>query len=375
MKTKDTVKLKVLMLMHLPPPVHGAAMAGNYIQSSDYIQNEIDATIINLGTNTKLQESGKGSIKKISTFLSLLKDLVKAMNQNSFDLCYVSLTASGPGFYKDCVIISILKFYKVKILYHFHTKGVASASSSAINRGLYRYIFKNTQSILLSPYLFFDIEQYVNQDQIHYCPYGIPPISNHVLPVANASKSSKPCQLLYLSNMMEEKGVYILLEALNELKQMGLEFECHFVGGWSDITATDFKDYVKKLNLSEYVTAHGPKYGNDKHWHFNQADIFVFPTYYHYETFGIVNLEAMQYALPIVSTPEAAIPEIVIDGKTGFLVPQKNAALLAEKLEVLIQNTQLRIKMGMAGKERYQMRFTLEKFEHKIVEILKAASA
>ncbi|MDT8375045.1 MAG: glycosyltransferase family 4 protein, partial [Bacteroidales bacterium] len=84
----------------------------------------------------------------------------------------------------------------------------------------------------------------------------------------------------------------------------------------------------------------------------------------------LVLLEAMQHSLPVVSTPEGAIPDVVEDGVNGFLVPQKNATALADKLEVLIKDPDLRHKMGSAGRARYEAQFTLERFERRIVEIL-----
>ena len=64
------------------------------------------------------------------------------------------------------------------------------------------------------------------------------------------------------------------------------------------------------------------------------------------------------------------IPDVVEDGITGFLVPVKDAKSLAEKIEILIKDPELRMKMGKAGRKKYEEEFTLEKFENRIVEIL-----
>lgn len=58
---------------------------------------------------------------------------------------------------------------------------------------------------------------------------------------------------------------------------------------------------------------------------FSKTDIFAFPTYYHNETFGLVNLEAMQYSIPFASTLEGEIPDVIDDGNTGFFSSSKNA--------------------------------------------------
>jgi len=104
---------------------------------------------------------------------------------------------------------------------------------------------------------------------------------------------------------------------------------------------------------------------------FSKTDIFAFPTYYHNETFGWVNLEAMQYSIPVISTFEGGIPDVIDDGNTGFLVPQKNALALAGRLELLINNSTLRLKMGEAGRIEYEKEFTLDVFERNMEGILK----
>ena len=113
----------------------------------------------------------------------------------------------------------------------------------------------------------------------------------------------------------------------------------------------------------------GKKYGTYKAEVFSKADIFAFPTYN--ETFGLVLVEAMQFSLPVVSTFEGGIPDVVEDGETGFLVPQNDAVALAEKLELLIKDPVLRKEMGEMGREKYEAEFTLAAFEERFTTILK----
>ncbi len=356
-------KPKVLFILHLPPPMHGAAIAGQYIKQSILINEEFEADYINLATNKILSESGKGSFKKIFTFSRLLTQIITALSKKKYDLCYITLTSSGAGFYKDFIVVSVVKLFTKKIIYHFHNKGI-SDKENKIPASLYRYVFKNTKSILLSPYLYYDIQKYVSEKDIFYCPCGIPVNKLTDRSVERAAKKQQfynPTQLLFLSNMMREKGIFVLLDACEQLKKNELSFECHFVGGWSEISEEAFNNKIKDKNLSEVVFAHGPKYNEEKAIFFSKADIFVFPTFYHYEAFPLVNIEAMQNGLTVVSTPEGGIPEEVIDGKTGYLVSQEDAAALAEKLTLLIQKPELRIEMGLAGKQRFEEFFYVRK--------------
>lgn len=79
----------------------------------------------------------------------------------------------------------------------------------------------------------------------------------------------------------------------------------------------------------------------------------------------------MQHRLPCVSTTEGGIPGIIDEGKTGFLAPKYNAAILANKIEILLTDSTLRQRMGEAGRKKFEKEFTLEVFEKRMVEILK----
>lgn len=114
---------------------------------------------------------------------------------------------------------------------------------------------------------------------------------------------------------------------------------------------------------------HGKKYNEDKKVFFENADIFIFPTLN--EAFGLVLLEAMQHHLPCVSTTEGGIPGIIDEDKTGFLVPKHDAETLAEKIQTLLSDADLRQRMGEAGREKFEKEFTLEVFEKRMAEILK----
>lgn len=343
---------------------------GKYVKESGLVAENFEADYINLTASYNLNKIGRGTLSKLRVITSILYKVVKAVSKKHYNLCYMTLTASGPGFYKDFLIILTLKIFRRRIVYHFHNKGISTAAENKLNDFLYRFTFKKARCILLSPLLYYDIQKYVSEDNVFYCPNGIPEYLN-VSSVKKHPVQNNKCRFLFLSNMMVEKGVYVLLEACRLLKEKNHSFKCDFVGDWVDISEREFNSYVDKNNLSDVVHAHGVKYGEDKAQFFQNSDVFVFPTFFHNETFGLVNLEAMQFALPVISTPEGGIADVVIDGITGFLVPQRDAQALANKLELLMLSPALQLKMGTAGKERFEKLFTLENFEKNFTSVLK----
>ena len=370
-------KHKILFILHYPPPIHGSSVVGLQIKESEVINETFECRYLNLGTSKTIDEIGKNAFAKIKRYISILLQVIRNLIVRRPDLCYLAITAQGLGFYKDAVVVLLVKLFRVKPVYHFHNKGVIKRQDKFIDNLLYRFVFKNADVILLSPHLYPDIQKYIPANVVHYCPNGMQdqvksqkskrseyPASEGV----EVKRKNLIVEILFLSNMFETKGVFVLLDACKILKQKNLHFHCTFVGGRGDITEKRFQDKVITNDLINYVNYMGKKYGSDKESFFSNADIFSFPSYY--ETFGLVNLEAMQYELPVVSTFEGGIPDVVKDGVTGFLVPQKDSNALAEKLELLILNKELREEMGRKGRMRYEQNFTLQNFEDRLNTIL-----
>ena len=361
---------KILFILHLPPPVHGSSMVGQYIKNSVVINNTFNTKFINLSTSKTVDEIGKNLFTKIFRYAKILMSFVQNIVVYKPTTVYVAITASGLGFYKDLPIAILTKLFGKKLVLHYHNKGVSSKQNKTINHLLYKLLFKNTKVILLSKRLYDDVKKYVKKKDVYYCPNGIP-LVNYV----NLSKTKNDVpQILFLSNLIESKGVFILLEALKLLKNKGVQFYCNLVGGEGDITNQNLLDKINKLGLTDAIKYHGKKYDVNKFHLFNQADIFVFPTFYHNETFGLVNLEAMMFGLPVISTNEGGIPDIVKHNETGFIIEKENPMQLAEKIEILINNPKLAKKLGKEGQIQFNKKYTLEKFETKFTDILKQIS-
>ena len=359
-------KPKILLILHLPPPVHGAAMVGQYIKNSIEVNSHFDCTYINLSTSKTVDDIGKSSFSKYYTFLRLYVNVLINILHNRFDLCYITINSKGSGFYKEMVIVAIVKLFRIPVVYHYHNKGIAENQTKWYNHILYKFQFQNSRAIILSKLLYNDVKKYLPIRNTYICSNGIPQ-SNYLLQIK--PKNEVPI-LLFLSNMMESKGVYVLLEACHILHKRSVKFKVYFAGSWGDILQNDFFDKITMYNLENIVEYVGAKYGRDKNLLLANSNIFVFPTFYHNETFGLVNLEAMQHYLPIISTNEGAIPEIVEDGVNGFIVPQKDAQALANKIEYLIKNTEIAQQMGKSGYEKYMNNYTLEIFEKNFVRTI-----
>lgn len=369
------MKQKILFIMHMPPPVHGAAMVGQYIHDSKLINENFEGHYINLTTAKNLQDIGKVEFRKFVDFVKLLRRIRKSLKTINPELVYVTPNACGGAFYKDYIVVQMIKRMGCQVVVHYHNKGVSTRQNRFLDSLLYQRFFKGIKVILLSECLYGDVKKYVKREDVFVCGNGIPDVIENSAcseTVASYHIDGKVPHVLFLSNLLISKGVVVLLDSLKVLKEKGCRFVCDFVGGETvEMDAAMFQNEVAKRELEGMVVYHGRKYGNDKEAFLNAADMFVFPTFYHNECFPLVLLEAMQHHLPCVSTTEGGIPGIIDDGKTGFLVPKHDAETLAEKIQTLLSDADLRQRMGEAGREKFEKEFTLEVFEKRMAEILR----
>ena len=395
---------RILFIAPLPPPVHGSAMVSQYIKDSELIRGEFDRDFVNLSTSRRMDEIGKGGAKKLLRFAGSFFLLFYKLLTHRYDLCYLAITCHGMGFLKDAPFVWLCKMFGCKVLIHQHNKGMSNCIDRWPYRWLIPYIYKRTRVMLLSWYLYPDIAQAVKREQVMICPNGIAAeqqvnfddsqvnvasprlgvnqsqgddspatplrLTSSSAAINRSEAASLTVNLLFLSNLIPSKGVYVLLDACKVLMDRGLSFQCNFVGGESkEMDRRVFEEAVKERGLEGHVLYHGPKYGEEKEHYWSMADVFVQPTYE--DCFPLTILEAMQHGLPVVSTDEGAVPDMVADGENGFVCRRKDVEGLAMALERLLLDEALRHRMGAEGYRIYQEKFTLQCFEHRFTEILR----
>lgn len=169
--------------------------------------------------------------------------------------------------------------------------------------------------------------------------------------------------LLAVGQLKEKKGFAHLLCACRLLKDQGYDFQCHIVGEGPDRQA--LASQIQQLGLGETVTLCGALPHQAVIDQYRGADIFVLPcvTSQDGDRDGIPNviLEAMAMELPVVSTRHSGIPEVVLDGQNGLLVPPADDTALAQALAKLLEDGNGRNQLGQRGRQTVIESFSVEK--------------
>ncbi|PSL01255.1 glycosyltransferase [Cecembia rubra] len=145
-----------------------------------------------------------------------------------------------------------------------------------------------------------------------------------------------------------------LISAFSLLKQKNLKLL--LVGTGPDLEK--LKSQMSDLGLVDQCIPVG--YQANPHKYYALMDAFCIPSVH--EGFGLVAAEAMLHRLPVIATKVGGLQDIVIDGKTGFLVPPFSPDQIAEKLKILIEDPELRKSMGEKGYERAVVNYTADRY-------------
>ncbi|MBE0644923.1 MAG: glycosyltransferase family 4 protein [Bacteroidetes bacterium] len=226
---------------------------------------------------------------------------------------------------------------------------------------------KVSGAVVLGDRLRWIFQGLVPDDRIFVIPNG----ADIVVP-ERPNKSGR--QILYLSNLQPSKGIEDLVSACVNLSRDACEYELVISGAWWD---RDTKRKVEELIDTRRITARYVGVCEDhqrKLALLDQADIFVF-TPRSPEGHPWVLVEAMAAGLPIIATDKGAIAESVRDGENGFIVPSHRPDAIAEKLAILLEDKDLRNRLGKRSRQLYEQNFTEDKMIQRWINVIESVLA
>ncbi len=187
------------------------------------------------------------------------------------------------------------------------------------------------------------------------------------------SEAEKGVNILTVCRLVEVKGVEYALRAVSQIVNNCPTCEIRYLIVGEGPLRQELEELAGNLGIDQYAHFLGQRNQESLAQLYGDADIFLFPSIVATdgteEGQGIALLEAQATGLPIISTKTGGIPETAVDGETGFLVQQKDAAALADRLRFLIANPEVRWKMGQAGRKQVEVNYDIDKLNDRLVEI------
>ena len=178
-------------------------------------------------------------------------------------------------------------------------------------------------------------------------------------------------RIVSTGRLVEKKGIEYGIRAVAKLAKMNQNLEYLIVGDGP--LRENLQRLIQELDVSDTVKLLGWKQQQEVVDILDKAHILIAPsvTAKNGDREGIPNVlkEAMAMGLPVIGTRHSGVPELVQDGITGCLVPERDADALAEKLSYLIENPQLWMQMGRSGRKLVEDDYDSNKLNDELVEI------
>jgi colanic acid/amylovoran biosynthesis glycosyltransferase len=236
------------------------------------------------------------------------------------------------------------------------------------SKEIYKQLFNYGDCFLaISNYNYKNLVQFgVNPDKIIFHPVGIE-INKFPFKWQEKNKISSPIIVLTVARLVEEKGLEYSIMAINEIlkKNPNLALKYYIVG--EGPLEESLKKLVKKLKLEDAVKCLGSMDQVQVAKEMLKAHIFLLPSIA--EALPVVLMEAQAVGLPVIATNVGGVAEVIVDGKSGFLVPERDVNALTEKLGYLIKHPELWLEMGAYGRQFIEEDYNIEKLNHRLFKI------
>jgi glycosyltransferase involved in cell wall biosynthesis len=273
-------------------------------------------------------------------------------------ILYLGISQSIWGYLRDLGFIIPALLMHRKVVVHLRGSEFGSFYSAMPMpcRWLTRAVFRRvSRVIILGQNLRQIFKGLVRDERLVVIPNGIDYQQFDRVETSTPAKTGD--KILHLSSLKSRKGTLRLIEALPDILARHPEVKLTFAGHWRcDVDRRRALEFMQTNGLADHVTFMGEVVGAEKIQLYKQHDIFVF-TPIEPEGLPWVVLEAMSAGLPVVTSNQGAIPEVVEVGQTGYIV-EPEPKEVAEKVCYLLDHPEEARIMGLNGRRRIELHFS-----------------
>jgi len=353
---------RILIIGPFPLPISGVSLANKVVKGILIESPNFEVRSINTSYNEFNEKLGKLTFRKLLFYLTLNFQVFKVFTS---DTIYITPGQTFYGITKYSLFILLGALLKKEIITHVHGNYLRYEyqSLNGIKKKVFYYLLsKSTKGIVLSESLKENMSLFIKENHI----FTLYNFAEDYLVSTNEETKTDKLRIVFLSNLMIEKGILELLEALELLEKKNIDYEAKIAG---NIDVTNKKLFVaifKKLKFTEYL---GVVNGEQKKELLEWSNVYVLPTYYKMEGQPISIIEAMATNNVIITTKLTGILDI-INEKNGYFVEERSAKSIVAKLKFISENKEVIPAISGRNKRLYRERFTLSHFKNNFIKIL-----
>ena len=287
------------------------------------------------------------------------------------------------------IALGAAKLYKIPLVLNFHGAELLLIRKKKWVKPLLKFAIGQAQAIFAnSSFTAGKIKALRNVD-VEWSPYGTT-LEGASLPLASAADAASATpssggtpqrpephainnkfKILFVGRHIERKGICYLIEAAKYLPRD--KFEIRIVGV-GDLTE-QLKQQAAAVNDGAEIIFTGKLSPEDLANEYKTANVFTLPAIVDHkgdtEGLGVVLIEAMELGLPIVASNVGGIPDVVVDGESGILVPEKDPVALADAFKCLEADPTLIQKLLAGARKRIEECFTWDGIIERQIEVYK----
>lgn len=259
-------------------------------------------------------------------------------------------TSQGIAWLKDTFYIIVGRLAGCRIVLHVHAAeyDVLHGKQPALMRAYNRLVFGMVQAVIAVSASWGErLTALVPRERIHVF---LNCIDTKVYPPPPDRPSNGKTAALFIGSVGRRKGAFDLIEAVAEVKAQGAPLHTWIAGYDESPGQLERANHrLAELGIQDVCELTGKIGPEKKQELLDRAGVFVLPSYN--EGLPMAILEALSSGLPVISTPVGGIPEVVRPGENGFLVQPGDIPDLADKLAMLANDGDLRLRMGRRSRQ------------------------
>lgn len=356
----------ILMVGPFPEPTTGVSLANKVVQEIIEKQSGYKVKSINTSYSRFDEQVGKFSLHKLFFNLSFYGKSWRVFNS---DIVYLTPGQTFYGVAKYLGFYALATLSRKHIITHVHGNHLGNeyAQLKGIKKKLFYHLLSKTKTgIVLSQSLKTNMTPFITEDRVKVLPNFAQDYLFNPQPIKDYSE----LRIFYLSNLMQEKGIFELLEALKKLEEKGIDYKARIAGAIDYSQKNEIEALLASLKNTSYK---GVVRGEEKREMLSWGNVFVLPTYYKMEGQPISILEAMATGNLIVTTAHAGIPDVIRDGVQGYFVNKQDSHDLYKQLEELAQQNDVITRIGKNNQNYFQENFTKIQFAKRLMDIIEHA--
>lgn len=364
--TKKNEKPKVLIVGPKPYPPGGIATVVSELLNSD-LKREFELILFNTSTDRPHDLKGRINFGNILHSIWYCFGLVRNLILHKPQIVQIETAVGtrGASFLKNSLFSLISKVLGNKVILCVHGASFIDFYYSIgwIFKRYIKFISSMIDAVRVLPKSwvpFFQNEIKIGGEKIFNIPNSLELKEFYKLLPSDIRKT-KSINLLFLGLVGKRKGIFEILQSVKQLKEKDYKFKLLIVGpGEKKGEMEEVDNLIRREEIGDFVEILGQKEHPEAVRYYKLADIFLMPSYN--ETGPpLAILEAMAAGVPVISTKGVgAIPEAIENGVNGYLIEPGDVEALTEKIEILLNDEQLRKEMGRRNKEKVKEQFSLE---------------